>query len=248
MTSQDSKLAAVLIELESKVSKLPSVDSPMEALERLQSSQQNEMGEQYARMLGTDFPWWQIRRSPFHAMRFFCIKRKYAHTALNLSRSDWVRLKALVVRIRFGFYIDDASTRLLEYLIRQDFLTERDAWRLLHSPGCRISEEGLEPAPLSPIAGNFGLSISLSLGILAVLLLQPLLMSLLGECKSPICQIVGDAVLASWSLLTGYLVAVCTWGRRDAAKVLSRLLELDFNARQAELLAVKRPLVVRLLW
>lgn len=61
-------------------------------------------------------------------------------------------------------------------------------------------------------------------------------------------QIVGDAVLASWSLLTGYLVAVCTWGRRDAAKVLSRLLELDFNARQAERLAVKRPLVVRLLW
>lgn len=248
MTSQDSKLAALLIELESKLSKLPPVESPIAALERLRSSQQSEMGEQYVRMLGTCFPWWQRCRSPFHAMQFFYFKRKYAHSTLNISRSDWVRLKALVIRIRFGFYLDDASTRLLEYLIKQAILTERDAWRLLHSAGCRISEEGIEPAPLPPIAGRLGLSISLTLSMLAVLLLQPLVMSLLGECKSPNCLIVGDAVLASWSLLTGYVIAACTWGRQDAARVLSRLLELDFNAGQVERLAVKRPLVVRLFW
>lgn len=248
MPSQDAKLAAVLIELESKFSGLPSAVNPMTALEMLRSRQRDEMHEQYVRLLETDFHWWQRFRSPFHSIQFFFIKREHTAGAFRVSRSDWVRLKALVIRIRFGFHLDDASIRRIEYSIRENLVTERDAWRLLHSPGCRISEGEMKPAPLSSIAGSIGLSVAFFLGILAVLLLQPLVASLLGECRFPICQIVGNVYLACWSLIIGYVVVVGTWGRRDAAKLVSSILELDFVVGQAARLQIRRALFVKLFW
>jgi hypothetical protein len=206
------------------------------------------IGAQVSRMLESHFTWWQKFRSPFHLMWFYWLKRTYSKNALSVDRSDWVKLKALVIRIRFGFRINFSIAQLLDHLIREKWVTERDVWRLLHSPGCRISADGLEPAPLPPIVGSIGLSVFILLGMLAVLLLQPLMASLWSECLSPICQVVGCAMLASWCVVIGYVVVVCTWGRSDAATVLSRLLDLDFTAGKVERFVVKRPLALKLLW
>jgi hypothetical protein len=248
MANEDSKLAAVLIELMDRFSKLPLADSPVMALEMLQKQEQKVVEAQFERMLETKFRWWQWLRSPFHSMSFYRVRKQCSRDAKRIARSDWVELKTLLIRIRFGFRLDFRSADLLEKLIREKIVTERDAWRLLHSPGCTISKNRLEPSPLPPVAGFIGMSISILLGLLAVLLLQPLIMSIFGECKSPICQVIGNAVIASWLLQFGYFSAACTWGRRDAANVLSKLLTLEFEPVETGRFALKRPLISKLLW
>jgi len=243
----DSKLAIAHLEITRRFSKLDDADSPVDALRKLQAQEYRAMELQFLNMLETKFSWRQLLRSPFHSIWLHRMRVQYLEKSLSVNRSEWIKLKRLIIRIRFGFFIDFSSADVLKTSINKKLLTEHDAWRLLHSPGCQVSKGKLTPAFLSASVGKVGLTMSASLSLVAVTLLLPLLMLILGNCNSPTCVIFGNTLAATLLLVFAHLIAVCTWGRRQAANALASILwqeGLDGSAG----LAVKWPLMHKLFW
>lgn len=244
-----TKLSAILVEMRSLWARTPELANPIEALDTIRSVQQHEMESQYARLLQTKFAWWQVLCSPVHAWRF---KRERAIAGAErpspLTRVEWHQLNGLIVRIQFGYFLDPTTAVHLQRFVASGILTARDTWRLTHSLGCRIRENGLAPAPVNRLVAAAGLAAGSGLCILAVLFGLQAIAGIVDDCRKNLCSIVGSVVLGYALAHLAPLVVCCTWGRRDAARVLERLLKQDPMDMPHALPGLKRPLLVRLTW
>lgn len=242
-----AKLSAILVEMQSLWARVPELANPSKAVDALRSVQQREMESQYARLLETQFTWWQVLCSPVHAWRF---KRERAKAGAESprTRAEWHQLNGLVVRIQFGYVLEPATAAHLRRFVTSGILSARDTWRLTHSLGCRITENGLTPAPVNSLVAAGGLAVGTGLCILAVLFGVQAIAGVIDDCRSNLCSIVGSLVLGYALAHVAPLIVCCTWGRRDAARVLERLLKQDPTGMPQALPGLKRPLLARLTW
>lgn len=247
--ADSAKLSSVLIELRSLWARVEGPVDATQALEQVCGIQQREMQEQYLGLLQTRFTWWQVVSSPWHAWRFCRERRRFdVASVAQLKRDDWHRLNRLVTRIEFGLHVDRSSADHLRRFLRARVLTARDAWRLLHSVGCRIEKDCLEPASLPLPVAAVGLVVGIFLGLIALLFAAQVLIDLLGDCQFKECEVLGGSMVCSWLLFIAPSVICWTWGRRDAARVLHALLSSDQVNSFALYQAIKRPFFMKLVW
>lgn len=244
-----AKLAAVLIDLSSLKARAGKSVDAVQALEKISFLERRDMQRQYLRLLQTRFRWWQAVSSPIHVWLFNHERRRVSIGSIaRLDRDSWHRLNRLSDRIEFGFYVDPASATHLRRSVRDEVLTARDAWRLLHSLGCRVKEDRLEPAHLTRSAAMLGLAVGGVLGLIALLFAVDVVIGLVSGCEYKICQILGSGMLCAWLLFIAPLLICCTWGRRDAANALHALLFQEPDLPAVPRPALKRPLIARLAW
>lgn len=247
--ANSKKLAAVLIEWSSLRAQLKESRDTAQALDQIRCIQYRKMQQECRHLLHRRFTWWQIARSPWHVWRLRRERRQLDDGArAHLDRGDWIRLNRLVARIEFGLHLDSLTVAHMRQLVGVGLLTERDAWRLLHSLGCRLKHDGVEPAPLTRPIATLGLTVGVALCLVALFLASRALIGLLGDCEYKVCQILGNGLLSSWLLFIGPLVVCSTWGRRDAAKVLQALLSCDPVSPSISQTEFKRRLFARLAW
>lgn len=244
-----AKLAAVLIDLSLLKARAGKSVDALQALKKIRLLARRDMQRQYLRLLRIRFKWWQVVCSPIHVWLFNRERRRVSIGSIaRLERDEWLRLNRLLDRIEFGFYLDPASATHLRRFVRDGALTARDAWRLLHSLGCRIKEDRIEPAPLTRTAAMVGLVVGGSLGLIALLFAVDVMNGLVNGCEYGLCQILGSCMLCAWLLFIAPLLICCTWGRRDAANALYALLFQEPDLPAIPRPALKRPLIARLVW
>ena len=242
-----AKLSAILVEMQSLWARVSESANPAAALDAVRSVQQQEMERQYARLLETRFTWWQVLCSPVHVWRF---KRERAKPGAEppLTRADWHQLNGLVVRIQFGYFLEPTTAVHLRRFVASGILSARDTWRLTHSLGCRVTANGLAPAPVNSLVAAVGLAAGIGLCTLAVLFGVQAIAGVIDDCRNNLCSIVGSVVLGYALAHLAPLIVCCTWGRRDAARALERLLKQDPMGMPQAVPGLKRPLLARLTW
>jgi len=216
-----AKLAAVLIDLSLLKARAGKSVDALQALKKIRLLARRDMQRQYLRLLRIRFKWWQVVCSPIHVWLFNRERGRVSIGSIaRLERDEWLRLNR----------------------------TARDAWRLLHSLGCRIKEDRIEPAPLTRTAAMVGLVVGGSLGLIALLFAVDVMNGLVNGCEYGLCQILGSCLLCAWLLFIAPLLICCTWGRRDAANALYALLFQEPDLPAIPRPALKRPLIARLVW
>lgn len=187
--------------------------------------------------------------SPIH---FWLFKRKRQRVDVAaIYRLDWNgvhRLNRLLSRIEFGFYVETGLAAHFRRLVRDEILTTRDVWRLLHSLGCHVKENRVEPAHLSRSMAWLGLVVGSIFGLIALLFAIDVVNGLLGGCAEQLCRILGSGMVCAWLMFIATLLICCSWGRRDAANALHALLNLEPGIHAASRTAFERPLLARLVW
>lgn len=247
--AEAAKLAAILIELRSLAAKAEGSRGPTEALEDIRAIQKHEMGAQISRWLNTRLEWWQVITSPIHTRRLLALRRRDRTAGeIERSRSDWHEVHRLVTSIQFGYALDAMTADHLRRLIDAGILSARDAWRLTHSLGCRVTSGSLMPAPVSKGIAAGGLcSGAIAFGVGLVFALQAAA-GLVGSPHQALCVTVGCAVVVPFLFGVGFLFISCTWGRRDAARVLDALFSRDLVHTADASTRARSPLMRRLAW
>lgn len=244
-----AKIAAVTSDLSLVLAQLGKSDNPVQTLQKVEHQDRRKMQRQYLRLLKTKFKWWQVVGSPIHICLFKRERQRVNIAAIT--RLDWGgvhRLNRLLNRIEFGFYVEAALAAHFRRLVRDGILTARDVWRLLHSLGCRVKKDRVEPAHLSRPVALLGLVAGSICGLFALLFAIDVVIGFVSGCEDQLCQILGSGMVCAWLLFIAPLLICCSWGRRDAAKALHALLILEPGFPAASRLAIKRPLLARLFW
>ena len=244
-----AKLAAILLDLQSLQARAPESEDPADVLQAILKLQQLELNAVRERILRTEFEWWQVMCSPLFVWRFRQQRRSSSEP--DRCAGDWADLRILsdlITRIQFGYVLDPATVAHLHRFVRAGALTARDVWRLTHSLGCRVVRESISPAPINSFAARGGLAVGIGLSVCAIASGYQSAAWLMSGSGDGVCAGVGYAVLSYSLAHIAPMVVCCTWGRRDAAQVLSYLLSNDppFMPRQEG--AVSRSLLARLTW
>lgn len=220
-------------------------EDPAGVVQAILKMQQRELDAERDRILRTQFEWWHVMCSPLYVWRF----RRQRRSSLALdSREDLRRLSDLITRIQFGYFLDPATVAHLHRFVHAGALTRRDVWRLTHSTGCRVARESLSPAPINKFAAGCGLMIGIGLSVCAIAFGYQSAAWFMSASANGICAGVGYAVLSYSLAHIAPMVVCCTWGRRDAAQVLSYLLSNDPSFTPRREGAVRRSLLARLTW
>lgn len=186
--------------------------------------------------------WWQRVCSPLAVRKL----RKMQHSLgarRPIDAKAWLQIHRVVSQLRFGYSLSPADVAHLDRCIRDGLLTDRDAWRLTHSCGCRITDGQLLPSPLSRAAALASLLIALITAILSLASAQSAYQYWFAPCRNG-CAFLGFFVLAGLGTYLAPLLLCLTWGRRDAALYLQKLLQLSLGAEGL----AQRPIFARLTW
>lgn len=165
-----------------------------------------------------------------------------------LTHEECRKLSDLVTRIRFGFYLDQATVDHMQRFVSRGVLTGRDIWRLTHSLGCRIERRILLPAPINNFFAVAGLVVGVGLSACTVAFGYQAVIGFCSDVPLSLCTGFGFAALSYLLAHVAPLVVCCTWGRRDAAKALTYLLSNDPPVDASQAMAVRRSLLARLAW
>lgn len=169
--------------------------------------------------------WWQVVCSPLAAVQLATLRKQlFARESFDLN--DYRRLRRVVCRLRFGYVLDPYVVHIIEESLNEGRLTDRDAWRLTHSTGCRIKRGAIEPSPTSAWVAGVGGIISLALAATCVALFLGAIAAWCGPTPSR-CGFIGYAALAYLTAHLAPFVLCLTWGRRQAGVFLERLLDGD---------------------
>lgn len=244
-----TKIAAVTSDLSVILAQLGKSADPVLALKKIRHQDRRKMQRQYLRLLKTKFNWWQVVGSPIHFWMFKRERQRVDVAAISsLNWNDVHRLNRLLSRIEFGFYLETGLAGHFRRLVRDGILTSRDVWRLLHSLGCHVKEDRVEPAHLARSVAWLGLVGGSIFGLIALLFAIDIVNGFVSGCEEQLCQILGSGMLCAWLLFIAPLLICCSWGRRDAANALHALLDLEPGFPAASRPAFKRPLLARLVW
>lgn len=169
--------------------------------------------------------WWQIVCSPLAAVRLMSLRRQlFALESFDLN--DYRRLRRLVCRLRFGYVLDPYVVSIIDESLNEGWLTQRDAWRLTHSTGCRIQQGTIEPSPTSAWVAGVGGITALALFAACAALIFGAVAAWCDPTQSR-CGFIGYAALAYFTAHLAPFVLCLTWGRRKAGVFLTRLLDGD---------------------
>ena len=244
-----AKLAAVLLDLQSLQARAHGSEAGVQRLEAIRSLQQHELEAERSRIFNIRFEWWQVICSPLHVWVFSRRRRRAAGPGGGaFTRDECRKLSDLVTRIRYGFYLDQATVSHLQRFVSRGVLTGRDIWRLTHSLGCRIERKSLLPAPINSFFPVAGLMVGVGLSAFTVAFGYQAAMGFGSDVPLGLCTGFGYAALSYLLAHVAPLVVCCTWGRRDAAKALTYLLSNDPPVDSSYATAVNRSLLARLAW
>ncbi len=236
-----AKLAAIELELAQGWARGPTGGE--DALSSLASYLRLKTQAEIAALVSSKFTWWQLLCNPYGVWRFVLKRRKVARLG-RPSVDDLVELSGLLSFAQLGYRLDMFSAARMREFVRTGLISERDAWRLAHSLGCRVKEGDLVPAPLSLPAAILGLATGIVLLATSVFFLAHLGMVLTLAGSRDVCYVLGCGAASFICGGTGIVVCTATWGRRDAAGVIQALQDGDYNRP----VSGRRPLIARLLW
>lgn len=210
------RLAAVLLELSAITSRSPSGAG--------YAADHREVLYQQVKVMLQFVPvWWQITCSPWAAWRFAAMKKLLCDRD-SFEIGEYRRLRGLFCRLRFGYVLDPFVVAMLDQHIATRRLTDRDAWRLTHSMGCRVLHGSVEPAPASAWVARVGCALS---GGLAALFVASVVRAFSVWCdpSQSLCGFAGYAFLAYVTAHLSPFLLCLTWGRREAGTYLAFLLK-----------------------
>jgi hypothetical protein len=244
-----AKLAAVLLDLHSLQVRAQGSEAGVQTLEAIRRLQESDLEAARLRIFNTHFEWWQLICSPLHVWVFSRRKRRAKGPGGRaLTREECRNLSDLVTRIRYGFYLDQATVSHLQRFVSRGVLTGRDVWRLTHSLGCRVERKSLLPAPINSFFAVAGLVVGVGLSACTVAFGYQAAIGFGSDVPLDLCTGFGYAALSYVFAHVAPLVVCCTWGRRDAAKALTYLLSNDPPVDSSRATAVNRSLLARLAW
>lgn len=236
-----AKLAAIELELAQGWASVPTGGG--DALSSLASYLRLKTQAEIAELVSSKFTWWQLLCNPYGVLRF-ALKRRQVVRRGRSSVDDLVELSGLLSFAQIGYRLDMPCAGRMREFVRTGLISERDAWRLAHSLGCRVKDGDLVPAPLSLQLATLGLATGICLLATSAffLALPGVVLALAGS--SDVCYALGCGAVSFICGGAGSVVCTATWGRRDAAGVIQELQEIDFDRAAI----VRRPLIARLLW
>lgn len=244
-----AKLAAILLDLHSLQVRAQGSETGIQTLEAIRRLQQHDLEAERLRICSIRFEWWQVICSPLHVWAFLRKRRRATGPSESaLTREECRTLSDLVTRIRYGFYLDQATVSHLQRFVSGGVLTGRDVWRLTHSLGCRIERKNLLPVPINDYFAVTGLVVGFGLSACTVAFGYQAAMGFSSDVPLGLCTGFGYASLSYLLAHIAPLVVCCTWGRRDAANALTYLLSNDPPVDSSQATAAKRSLLARLAW